>query len=757
MDTKGQSGLLASWAGSVVVWRSSRQTVSALSTAEAELNAAALGWQIMEGFRVLLQSLGMEGVRPSLLVDNSAALSIAQCGANWRTRYFAVRAKRLQEESERGELQLAHCPQAEMLADGLTKLATPTVLEVLRLAMNGHFPNSGRPTPSSSSTSPASSGSATAAAAIDGVGKVMGELVIRDTSGYRVRTSPGKHNRSDITGDGPAAVPSHRVSLSPEPDSDPGESPGVVGPFPFPARGSSSAGGSGEWPPVPVRRGVLGNQEKVDSSPSHPTGGIAAGRVTGELESHQAGLIGRVLQRGSRTWGSADRAARMHLAASPDGPLLARIIAQLYEEYSPDKADRLPQLQQKYEGQEAKWLQVFVQHHGISLRDVVTVAAQAGAGGKEKAGDGSRAVSSPGDAILASSARQQQPQQQQWSTPQQRVQCGCAAVGMGGPVPEIISAGVAVTRQQGDQAQLLVVCRNAGLWQLPKGRRTSSDQSLSATASRELWEEAGMRLPEDGLLHPWERVEYPTQHGYKHVQFYAAHIDTRDIQAQLKLAEKSTEAIRWVGVDELAVMRFQGPRDAALALLSDLTEAMNESADMGKLDGKLEDKPLDEAAARAPRRRPGKKERDRLRAVGRWPPAEAVAAMGSSGSATTSTTTTTAATALKNQAKPKRQPKANTDRAACKSVAQDFVEKGSEDEEYICVEAENESDEEMGAEPPRKRQRPASSTSARAGQPLGTPAAVLTLQRRVEQLEEELAATRAERDALRTLLAASWK
>ena len=47
-DTKSQSGLVVTWGGSIIVWRSSRQTVSALSAAEAELNAASLAWQIVE-------------------------------------------------------------------------------------------------------------------------------------------------------------------------------------------------------------------------------------------------------------------------------------------------------------------------------------------------------------------------------------------------------------------------------------------------------------------------------------------------------------------------------------------------------------------------------------------------------------------------------------------------------------------------------------------------------------------------------------
>ena len=50
-DTKSQSGLVITWGGSIITWRSSRQSVSTMSTAEAELNAAALAWQIVEGSR----------------------------------------------------------------------------------------------------------------------------------------------------------------------------------------------------------------------------------------------------------------------------------------------------------------------------------------------------------------------------------------------------------------------------------------------------------------------------------------------------------------------------------------------------------------------------------------------------------------------------------------------------------------------------------------------------------------------------------
>ena len=97
-DTKSQSGLVISWGGSIIVWRSSRQTVATLSTAEAELNAATLGWQIVEGLRYLLADFGIDVPTIKVLIDNKAALTIAMCGAAWRTRYFAVRGHRLHQE-----------------------------------------------------------------------------------------------------------------------------------------------------------------------------------------------------------------------------------------------------------------------------------------------------------------------------------------------------------------------------------------------------------------------------------------------------------------------------------------------------------------------------------------------------------------------------------------------------------------------------------------------------------------------------------
>ena len=139
-DTKSQNGLVIIWAGSIITWRSSRAALSGLSTAEAELCAAALGWQVTEGVRYLLNTLYIFPGQIEVMIDNKAALTAASLGATWRTRYFAVQAQRLLEENQQGRAQLTHCHTKDMVADALTKLATASVIQVLVNAMDGCLP-----------------------------------------------------------------------------------------------------------------------------------------------------------------------------------------------------------------------------------------------------------------------------------------------------------------------------------------------------------------------------------------------------------------------------------------------------------------------------------------------------------------------------------------------------------------------------------------------------------------------------------------
>ena len=153
------------WAGSIITWRSSRAALSALSTAEAELCAAALGWQVTEGIWYLLSTLRIFPKQVDVMIDNKAALTAASLGATWRTRYYAVRAKRLLEENQQGRVQFKYCPTRETVADVSTKLATANVIQVLFNAMDGHLPT-----------------------------RAMA---------HRTSVTLGKANREHITGDGP--------------------------------------------------------------------------------------------------------------------------------------------------------------------------------------------------------------------------------------------------------------------------------------------------------------------------------------------------------------------------------------------------------------------------------------------------------------------------------------------------------------------------------------------------------------------------
>ena len=140
MGTKSQTGVLIAWGGSVVLWRSSRQSTAALSTCEAEVSAAALTFQILEGLKGLLVEWGVKLRPPILLIDNKSALSVTEFGGTWRTRYFAIRASRLADESLIGNICLRYCPTADMGADSLTKMSTSTMLENMRKAMNAKLP-----------------------------------------------------------------------------------------------------------------------------------------------------------------------------------------------------------------------------------------------------------------------------------------------------------------------------------------------------------------------------------------------------------------------------------------------------------------------------------------------------------------------------------------------------------------------------------------------------------------------------------------
>eukprot|EP00971_Amphidinium_carterae_P286500 5688156-Amphidinium_carterae.1 len=109
--------------GSLLTWRSHKQSLTALSTAEAELYSAVEGLNPLRAARAVLREMG-ETIRVAkVMCDNSAAISIANSGCPpMRSRHWSMRAWALGEAVSSGEIAVEYVQMGSQEADSLTKL-----------------------------------------------------------------------------------------------------------------------------------------------------------------------------------------------------------------------------------------------------------------------------------------------------------------------------------------------------------------------------------------------------------------------------------------------------------------------------------------------------------------------------------------------------------------------------------------------------------------------------------------------------------
>ena len=124
------SGIVVQLAGRCVFWKSRRQNLVSLSTAECELIAACEGWLLAQSMQALATELSVHS-DITLRVDNVAALILAEGGGSQRTRHLRVRAHFLKEMIDNCQLSVAHCPGEVQIADLLTKALPAPRLEAL--------------------------------------------------------------------------------------------------------------------------------------------------------------------------------------------------------------------------------------------------------------------------------------------------------------------------------------------------------------------------------------------------------------------------------------------------------------------------------------------------------------------------------------------------------------------------------------------------------------------------------------------------
>ena len=122
--TKSICGSLVLWKGVAICWRAANQSLTALSSAEAELIALSEGAQLLRSIKTTLEDMGIQPEMCELRVDATTAIAVASSGGSWRTRHLRLREHWLSELVNSDEYQLMHQPGLHQLADGLTKQLT---------------------------------------------------------------------------------------------------------------------------------------------------------------------------------------------------------------------------------------------------------------------------------------------------------------------------------------------------------------------------------------------------------------------------------------------------------------------------------------------------------------------------------------------------------------------------------------------------------------------------------------------------------
>ncbi|CAE7944022.1 GIP [Symbiodinium sp. KB8] len=121
MGGRSHGGWAIMYAGTPIMWRSGRQAMITLSTAEAELLAVIDGAIAMKGIEALLNDMGVFMEEKKIASDSMAALSITSGSSSWRTRHLKIKAAWIQEQIAHKEFTTVHWPGERQPADLLTK------------------------------------------------------------------------------------------------------------------------------------------------------------------------------------------------------------------------------------------------------------------------------------------------------------------------------------------------------------------------------------------------------------------------------------------------------------------------------------------------------------------------------------------------------------------------------------------------------------------------------------------------------------
>ena len=135
-----QGTVLVLWNGSSVLWKSGRQSIPSLSTAESELSEAVEGMVMGDSVDVLVQEIFEEGYPKIIKVDNTAAINLlTEASGSWRTRHLRLKASHVRWRFGRMDWMVEAVPGQHQIADAGTKsLPAPRLEELKKMKMGSY-------------------------------------------------------------------------------------------------------------------------------------------------------------------------------------------------------------------------------------------------------------------------------------------------------------------------------------------------------------------------------------------------------------------------------------------------------------------------------------------------------------------------------------------------------------------------------------------------------------------------------------------
>tara|TARA_R110002050_G_C8950037_1_gene513235 strand:- start:112 stop:3054 length:2943 start_codon:yes stop_codon:yes gene_type:complete len=134
-DGRSTTGILIYFNGSLIFWRSTRQSIISLSAMEAELQAIAQTVTELQWIRNVLHELSFSVTSVTIFTDSEPAMKYLYQQAHVlkpRTRHLALRYHFVRKEIQEGSVVIKYIPSKKQRADMLTKPLARPQFEILR-------------------------------------------------------------------------------------------------------------------------------------------------------------------------------------------------------------------------------------------------------------------------------------------------------------------------------------------------------------------------------------------------------------------------------------------------------------------------------------------------------------------------------------------------------------------------------------------------------------------------------------------------